>query len=171
MAGERWAEIAGVGVKRRYFVSDRGRVASALLHRDSERKILNPGRYPNGYLYFTPGRSQKTILVHRAVLTAFSPVKDAAQLQANHKNGKRDDNRLCNLEWVTCADNHRHSYANLNRKPHAWTRGVRLTHVDGDMAFNSISEAARHLGVDPASVGSALRRNHRVKGYTVEAIS
>jgi len=120
--------------------------------------------FPNGYVGVMLGRS-KCRLVHRLVATAF--IDGDTQLQVNHKNGKRDDNRVENLEWVSCSDNHRHSYASLNRKAHQWTNQVE---VDGQV-FESQNAAARHLGVHGASVASALIKGHKVCGHTVKLIT
>ena len=43
--------------------------------------------------------------IRRLVLEAFSPVENSHELQVNHINEKRDDNRLQNLEWCTCRYN------------------------------------------------------------------
>lgn len=53
--------------------------------------------------------------VHRLILLAFKPREDADQLEANHINSNREDNRLENLEWVTRAENIQHSYTHGNR--------------------------------------------------------
>lgn len=53
--------------------------------------------------------------VHRLVLLAFSGV-DGGDLDVNHKNGVRDDNRIENLEWCTRSENLKHSYRVLGRR-------------------------------------------------------
>ena len=42
----------------------------------------------------------KMMYVHRIVLMTFNPTDDS-NLEVNHKNENRADNRLCNLEWMT----------------------------------------------------------------------
>jgi hypothetical protein len=102
--------------------------------------------------------------VHRLVAAAF--IDGDTALQVNHKNGKRNDNRVENLEWLSCSDNHRHSYQSLQRKVHTWTNQV---DVDG-VLFPSQNAAARHLGVHGASVASAIIRGHKVRGHSVKLI-
>lgn len=121
--------------------------------------------FSNGYKFVVLGHGGSARLVHRLVAAAF--VDGDTSLQVNHKNGKRDDNRAENLEWVSCSDNHRHSYASLNRKAHVWTNQVE---VDGKL-FTSQNAAARYLGVHGASVASALIHGHKVRGHTVKLIT
>lgn len=52
--------------------------------------------------------------VHRLVLMAHSG-SDGIGLDANHKNGIRDDNRIENLEWCTRSFNLKHSYCSNGR--------------------------------------------------------
>ena len=52
--------------------------------------------------------------VHRLVLMAHSGL-DGFGLDANHKNGVRDDNRIENLEWCTRSFNLKHSYESNGR--------------------------------------------------------
>lgn len=53
-------------------------------------------------------RKQVKFRVHRLVAMAFhQPVKGRDCV--NHKNGKRDDNRATNLEWINKRDNAIHS--------------------------------------------------------------
>jgi hypothetical protein len=127
-------------------------------------KPIKTHKFPNGYIGVMLGRG-RCRLVHRLLSAAF--VDGDTTMQVNHKNGVRDDNRFENLEWVSCGDNHRHSYKSLQRKTHAWTNRVE---VDG-MVFQSQNAAARHLGVHGASVASALIHGHKVCGKTVRLIN
>lgn len=67
--------------------------------------VLKPLRKKSGYyqvnLYDEHG-NMKSKAVHRIVLESFTGYHD---LQVNHKNFDKGDNRLENLEWMTCVDN------------------------------------------------------------------
>ena len=43
--------------------------------------------------------------MHRLVLETFNPIENMKEMQVNHKNWDRLDNRLENLEWVTPKEN------------------------------------------------------------------
>jgi hypothetical protein len=126
-------------------------------------KPIKPHTFPNGYVAVVLGRGNCK-LVHRLVAAAF--IDGDKALQVNHKNGQRNDNRVENLEWLSCSDNHRHSYQSLQRKAHTWTNQV---DVDG-VLFPSQNAAARHLGVHGASVASAIIKGHKVRGHSVKLI-
>jgi hypothetical protein len=126
-------------------------------------KQLTPQKFSNGYVFVLLGRGTCR-LVHRLVAAAF--IDGDKTLQVNHKNGQRNDNRAENLEWLSCSDNHRHSYQSLQRKTHTWTNQV---DVDG-VLFPSQNAAARHLGVHGASVASAIIKGHKVRGHSVKLI-
>ncbi|MBC8445739.1 MAG: HNH endonuclease [Chloroflexi bacterium] len=51
--------------------------------------------------------------VHRLVLLAFVGTPLYSSIQANHKNGNRNDNRVENLEWVTPKENREHAIKHL----------------------------------------------------------
>lgn len=128
-------------------------------------RVLKLSRFWNGYLGVNLGAKSKRHLVHRLVAAAFVKRKRGAN-QVNHLDGVRDHNRDTNLEWCTCSDNHRHSYANLARKTHAWTRQVRA----GDTVFASVNDAARFLKVTSGSVSSAAKYGHRCGGREISYV-
>lgn len=108
---ENWKDIPSwEGV---YAVSNFGRVKRLA---GSERcltdRILKPMQNQRGYLTVAPvsfGKKQTPMVIHRLVLHAFvGPAPEG--YYANHINGNKTDNRLCNLEWVTPAENIKHAY-------------------------------------------------------------
>lgn len=73
-------------------------------------KYLKPAKDKKGYLRCVlNGRTRK---VHRLVLSAFDPVSDISNLNVNHINLNKADNRLSNLEWVTPRENTHHAISN-----------------------------------------------------------
>lgn len=151
-----WRDIPG---HAGYQVSDTGQVRNS-----RTGHVLKPQAYPNEYVGVQLGKGPR-YLVHRLVAIAFIPGDQA--LQVNHKNGKRDDNRAINLEWVSCSENHRHSYRELSRKAHALTRTVELMKDGASHTFASGLDAAKHLGVCAGSVASAALHHHKCKGFEV----
>ncbi len=171
---EEWRPIARY---KHYEVSSLGRVRSKdrVVMRMNRWGVVSPfklrgcilefRRYPNRYLGVSLGAGGKDHLVHRLVAAAFIKRKPGAK-QVNHLDGARANNRAENLEWCTCSENHMHSYANLPRKTHAWTRKVLV----GDRVFASVNDAARFLKVTSASISSAATRNHRCGGLEVSYV-
>lgn len=50
----------------------------------------------------------KTLRIARLVLMAFVGLPEEPRIYANHINGIKTDNRLCNLEWATPRENNIH---------------------------------------------------------------
>jgi len=80
-------------------------------------KILNPQVKKNGYLEINLFKNRKGyfLSLHRLVLETFDPVENMNILQVNHKKGIKSDNRLKELEWMTCSENHKHAFKNKLR--------------------------------------------------------
>ncbi len=55
---------------------------------------------------------QHYIMLHRVVCIAFHGMPLLPNLQVNHRNGKKDDNRPINLEWSTHKENMAHAKQN-----------------------------------------------------------
>jgi hypothetical protein len=54
----------------------------------------------------------KTIKVHRVVLNTFNFNDNYKSLEVNHKDGKKSNNNIDNLEWVTRQQNIQHCIDN-----------------------------------------------------------
>jgi hypothetical protein len=70
---------------------------------------LKPYRDKDGYRYVTLRDGQRAWRVHvaRLVLIAHAGEPPAPGMEADHRNGRRWDNRLANLCWATDAENSR----------------------------------------------------------------
>jgi len=112
---EKWREIPGTNGN--YIASDMGNIASIDRSVVNSRGVvrryiggdLKLSKQTNGY-YAVPisiNGKEKRMLVHRLVMAAF---KGESDLQVNHLNGIKSDNRLENLEYCSCSDNRKHAY-------------------------------------------------------------
>lgn len=86
-----------------YEVSNRGNVYS---YRKNKWMKLVPDKDGYRRVEIRSGETPKTWPVHRLVMLAFVGSSD---LQVNHRNGVKYDNRLENLEYATPSENLRHA--------------------------------------------------------------
>lgn len=103
-----WLPIPGYeGV---YAVSRAGQVMSMNYKQTGLPGLLTLQPDRKGYLkvYLCDNGKAKNATVHSLVMLTFAGPRPAGAC-VNHKNGRKDDNRLENLEYATYAENNRHA--------------------------------------------------------------
>lgn len=85
-----------------YFVTKKGLVFSL-----KSNRFLKPRPLPTGYLRVSIGSPPKDFYIHRLIAQTFLR-KPKGKNFVNHKNGDKRDNRVRNIQWVTCKENSIH---------------------------------------------------------------
>lgn len=174
MNKETWKDIPGyVGL---YQISDLGRIRS--LGRECNAKngsrqrkrsrILTQEVSIHGYcrvrLYNIEGVSRHHA-VHRLVLSAFKGVSD---LEVNHINEIKTDNRLSNLEY--CTSSYNCNYGSRNKKISKKNAGLHSKPVvqikDGETIkkFNSRIDAEKQTGIDARHISAVCIGKRKTAG-------
>lgn len=101
-----------------YEVSSTGKIRSV------ERTVMNSTKttrivksktkdfmFRSGYAYVQlyQNNERTVFAVHRLVAEKFITNPDNKPM-VNHLDGNKLNNKVCNLEWVTCAENHKHAW-------------------------------------------------------------
>lgn len=104
---------------------------------------------------------------HRLVATHFIPNPNGLP-EVNHIDSNVRNNVVCNLEWVSKAENERHSHT----VGHKLYRGYTVEYLDGGREhFVSNSELAQRLGLTNRSVTNWLQgKNSGFKKYKISKI-
>lgn len=107
---------------------------------------------------------RKAVRVHRLVAQAFIPNPDGKP-QVNHIDGNPGNNAVANLEWATNSENMRHAYANELTKPRGGKPIKGTNKITGKVVeFDNAGAAAKHFGVTPGAIRSALKGYGRSVG-------
>lgn len=120
LENEIWKDIEGFeGI---YQISNYGRVKS--LSRivfsspnvaRKKKEIIRVVSLNKGYEFVKLKKETTNYYVHRLVAIAFIPNPENKP-EVNHKNGKKNDNRVDNLEWATKSENKKHAFSVLGQK-------------------------------------------------------
>lgn len=162
--GEEWRPV--VGYEGFYEASSNGNIRS-LPRNTTKGKVLKQHlNSRNGYLYVSLSKNniQRTRRVHRLIAGAFWG--DSPEMQVNHKNGVKTDNRLSNLEYCTQSDNMKHAYRTGLEKA---TWGKAVICLDDKKVYETITECAKAYGGNRASqitrVCNGERKHFRKKRF------
>ena len=96
--------------------------------------------------------------IHRLVAETFIP-KSNGYSEVNHKDGNKKNNNINNLEWVTRAENIKHSYATGLHIHSPECKPVSQIDIDTGQIINeykSINEAAKQLGIRHESISACV---------------
>jgi hypothetical protein len=128
-----------VGYEEHYVISDAGKCARIKTRGGGQTwRLLKPAITKIGYVRYALciDNSVRHLSAHRLVWQTFvGPIPD--NLQMNHKNGVKTDNRLANLEVVTCSENNYHRFGVLGVKassrPHPGSKNGRAKLTEKDI--------------------------------------
>lgn len=165
---ECWIPIKGY--EGFYEVSNLGRIRSLdRISKNSKNssifnkgKILKPRYSQKGYEIYALQKNGNRIdrPGHRIVCEIYKYKYGFEELQVNHINGIKNDNRIENLEWVTNKENSLHSFRVLGRKNSGEYAKVPILKFDLDNNFikkyDSFKEASKDTGLNRTSISRAL---------------
>ena len=151
---ERWKSVKNY--EGLYEVSDCGRVRS-LPHKTQGRvncvmtfpsRVLKPQKKRNGYYQVALSKNgHKTwFAIHRLVAEAFLD-KQGDNLQVNHKDCDKSNNKVSNLEWCTPQENMLHASKNNKLRGH-----VTLTQEIADEVKRLHKPYDKEYGTKPLAI-------------------
>lgn len=134
-------------------------------------KITTRHPKPMYHVELWKDNKRKVPMIHRLVAEAFIPNPDGKP-QVNHIDGDRSNNRVDNLEWVTCSENSMHAYKTGLSKPKGCKPVKGVNKKTGVVVkYQSVEEAARELSGNPDAIRAALKgRSASSCGYYWEYI-
>lgn len=176
-----WRDIPGY--EGAYQATKTGRIRSLTrsVRCRSNGTITRPGRELlqtvnlNGYATVplsVEGKS-KICSVHRLVALTYLPNPENKP-QVNHIDGNKLNNDVTNLEWVTQSENIQHAKAQGLWNPEKcgdisrMQSGIAVRCITDGKEFGSISQAAKHYGMDFESVRESAALHKLRKGFQFE---
>lgn len=156
-----WKEVKGYSD---YEVSSEGDIRNK-----KTKQLIAPQKNKNGYYSLKVYREHKpyTKMVHRLVAVAFMGESD---LEVNHKDGNKTNNKVSNLEYVSKSDNIKHAYNLGLITVHApKVQGKQVRCLTNGKTYESVHDASKELKIDRheiRKVCNGIRKS--AKGFCFE---
>lgn len=157
---ERWKSVDDFPT---YEVSDEGRIRNVKTGR-----VLKKTRTSKGYeqVSLRKDKQQHVLRVHRLIADTFYGEHD--DLDVNHIDGDKLNNKLSNLEFCTRKENINHAFRTGLKQP---SRMKKVRVIETGVVYNSIRECARQIGVDQSMICQCLTgRQKTTHGYSFERV-
>lgn len=153
----KWLPV--VGYENLYLVSNDGQVKSAINGKVLKLVDSHGYRFAN----LSKGGKTRSVAVHRLVCTAFNGLPKDENMQVDHLNMVRSDNRPENLEWVTPKENQQ-------RKARS-RKAIRGVADDGSIVIFPTLLAADMHGFDASIINRVIPKGLPYEGFIWEVIS
>lgn len=158
---EKWKKIEGVD---KYFISNLGRVRSFARYK---KGIIKKQFDRNGYLAVRiNGRKVEYEYIHRLIAEHFIP-NPKNKFCINHRDGKKRNNDLRNLEWCTELENRAHAkknglYAHSERAAKSKLKKQEVLDIRElyKTGIFTMKELGNEYGVNTSSIFSIVHRKH-----------
>mgnify|MGYP000235826318 CR=1 FL=1 len=130
-----------------YSISNMGRVKNNVNNKIRKQYIPEGESYPQINLYNKETKERKTFRVHRLVALHFIPNGNPLKkTTVNHKNFKKTDNRVFNLEWNT-------PQANINHYLKLFDKKIsQVINSNTGETYKSSYHASTKTGIDQSSI-------------------
>lgn len=153
----KWKPV--VGYEDLYLVSNDGQVKSTV--NGKVLKLVDS----HGYRFANLRKDGKShsIAVHRLVCMAFNGMPESDDMQVDHLNMVRNDNRPENLEWVTPKENQRRKVRSK--------KAIRGVAEDGSIVIFPTLMAADMHGFDSGIINRVIPKGLPYEGFIWETIS
>lgn len=158
---EIWKKAKGYN---NYLISNLGRVKSVKFNK--ERILKQSNNAKGNYFYTTLSKNgvKRTTRIHRLVIEAFMGKFNGKE--ANHINGDKSDNRLCNLEQVTHKQNVDHAFeTSLSSNDRLKKKIMQLDSKEKIIdIFDSLTEANEKTKINLGSISNCLHNRYKSAG-------